>query len=296
MTKPMKIAESELAKKLYSNKKTIDLLKTEKREDLNTGISIIDKRFGFPTGYYVILGNPGTGKSWFALWLSRMFYRHNQMCSVYFSLEMAESAVRKRILQQWSDLTKDEIELNQKPDKALELLQQDTIVVDEFYSEDAKHQTVENFEAWIDAYYEIGFRIFQFDHLHELFGANDNSTNQTVTEKWAKCFQRICKKYDDIWLFVFAQPNGAAADKKILRRTDIAGSKAITQKCDYFLSLNRLIVIDDKTGLPTVESSDRQITLYLDKTRYTEESHIGFQLFFAPTGNFFSITNEEINE
>jgi len=287
-----KITAEQINKKLYSDRKISDLTHVEVREDLNTGISNIDNNFGFPTGYYVILGNPGTGKSWFALWLSRMFYRHNQMRSVYFSLEMPEPMVRKRILQQWSDLTKSEIESGKSPIKAIELLTNDTIVVDEFYAEDGSNQITENFDSWIEAYYKLGYRIFHFDHLHELFGANDNSTNQGVTEKWAKCFQNVCKKYKDIWLMVYAQPNGAAANKKILRRTDIAGSKAITQKCDYFLSLNRNIEIDENTGLTMVDSCERKIILYLDKTRYTEISHIGFRLYFAETGNFHTMEED----
>jgi len=289
MRKPT-VTQDQVNSKLYSSKPLGDLTKIEKKEALNTGVSYIDNDFGFPCGYYVILGNPGTGKSWFALWLSRMFWRHDQMMSVYFSLEMPEPMVRKRILQQWSDLSKLEIESGVSPNQALELLSQDIIVVDDFYSEDGQMQTIENFEMWVEEYYKLGYRIFHFDHLHELFGSNDNARNQTVTEKWAKCFQQICKKYTDLWLFVYAQPNGAAANKRVLRRTDIAGSKAITQKCDYFLSLNRNVEIDEKTGVVMVDDGERNIILYLDKTRYTEKSHIGFKIYFSETGNFFAMT------
>ncbi len=256
-----------------------------------TGIRKIDTDFGFPCGYYVILGNPGSGKSWFSLWLSRMFNRHHQLKSVYFSLEMPEPVVRSRILQQWSDLTKFQYETDGDKTPALEKLEDDSISVNDFYTDDQKQQTIKNFEEWIDKYYEIGFRIFHFDHLHELAGANANESNQKVTESWAKCFQKISKKYDDVWMFIYAQPNGAAASKKILRRTDIAGSKAITQKCDYVLSLNKNFKINEDTGLPESDEETRNIVLYLDKTRYTENVHMGFKLYFDYTGNFYEITN-----
>lgn len=289
----MKITNQEVIKKLYSNKTLKELMNVEKKDSLNTGISDIDNDFGFPTGYYVILGNPGTGKSWFALWLSRMFYRHDQMRSVYFSLEMPEPMVRYRILQQWSDLTKSEIESGINPENSIKLMDDDVIIVDDFYTEEAKNQTPDNFSLWVNEYYKLGYRVFHFDHLHELYGANDNQTNQKVTDGWAKAFQKLCKDLPDIWLLVYAQPNGAAADKKILRRTDISGSKAITQKCDYFLSLNRNIDIDKNTGVVMVNDSQRKIILYLDKTRYTEKSHIGFAIYFSETGNFYSVSERE---
>jgi predicted NACHT family NTPase len=275
--------------KLYSSATLEELKRFEKKDSLNTGISYVDNDFGFPSGYYVILGNPGTGKSWFALWLSRMFYRHDGMKSVYFTLEMPEPMVRKRILQQWSDITKSQLESGTPTHQATDLMSQDVIVVDDFYAEEAEKQTPENFEVWIRTYYQLGYRIFHFDHLHELLGSNDNAKNQKVTETWAKCFQNLCKKYTDIWLMIYAQPNGASANKKILRRTDISGSKAITMKCDYFLSLNRNIDIDEKTGVVLVDENERNIILYLDKTRYTEKTHIGFRIHFSETGNFYPV-------
>lgn len=289
----MKITLEDISKKMYSSKTLKELKNFDKRDDLTTGIPYIDRDFSFPVGYYVILGNPGVGKSWFALWLSRVFYRHNGMSSVYFTLEMPEQILRSRILQQWSDLTKTAFESGGDFSQALALLGEDVIVVDDFYTENTKYQTPQMFLDWIKEYYSLGYRIFHFDHLHELAGANDNSRNQAVTESWAKTFQKVCKDYPDIWLFVYAQPNGAAANKRILRRTDIAGSKAITQKCDFFLSLNRNIELDEN-GLLTIDSNDRQIILYLDKTRYTEKVHIGFKLHFSETANYHSIIKEPL--
>jgi len=293
MTK--KITDKEVVQKLFSSREKSELSVVEKKESLNTGIKKIDDGFGFPTGYYVILGNPGTGKSWFALWLSRMFYRHNQKRSVYFTLEMPEPIVRQRVLQQWSDLTKTEIEGGKSTQQAIDLLASDVIVVDDFYTEDTRFQTPNTFRDWIESYYNIGYRVFHFDHLHELAGANDNTSNQKVTDSWAKTFQKICKDFPDIWLIIYAQPNGAAGNKKVLRRTDISGSKAITQKCDYCLSLNRAIEIDEKTGLIEINDSERNIILYLDKTRYTESVHIAFRLYFSKTGNFYSMAEGDEN-
>lgn len=288
----MNILDQQIADKLYSSKPTRELMLSEKKESLMTGISYIDNDFGFPCGYYVILGNPGTGKSWFALWLSRVFYRHNGVQSVYFSLEMPEHLVRRRLLQQWSDITKLQLETGASTGQALDLMGKDVIVIDEFYAEDTKNQTPENFVAWVEAYYKLGYRVFHFDHLHELAGANDNTRNQGVTELWAKVFQQLCKNYPDIWLIIYAQPNGAAAQKKILRRTDIAGSKAITQKCDYVLSLNRNVEVDDDTGTVVVDDNTRNILIWIDKTRYTEKAYIGLRVHFAETGNFHGLTKE----
>lgn len=288
----MIITEQELSAKLYSLKPAKDLLLSDKKDSLLTGISYIDNDFGFPCGYYVILGNPGTGKSWFALWLARMFYRHNDQLSVYFSLEMPEPMVRRRILQQWSDITKIQLETGASTGPSLELMGKDVIVIDEFYADNTAKQTPENFVLWVGEYYKLGYRLFHFDHLHELAGANDNNQNQRVTELWAKTFQQLCKDLPDIWLFIYAQPNGAAASKKIIRRTDIAGSKAITQKCDYVLSLNRNVDVDQDTGMVVQEQNTRNIFVWIDKTRYTEKAYIGFKIHFSETGNFFALTGE----
>jgi hypothetical protein len=284
----MKI-DQRIANELYSIKPDSELLSIEKKLELNTGITAIDADFGFPAGYYVIAGNPGAGKSWFALWLARVFWKHNGKKSVYFSLEMPEPIVRQRILQQWSDLNKADYENRKSELSALDNLRQDVIIVDTFYSEDSKKQNVKNFTDLVNKYYDLGYRCFHFDHLHELDGANVNQTNQKVTEDWAKGFQNIVKDKPEIWIFVYAQPNGAAAEKKILRRTDISGSKAITQKCDYFLSLNRIVNLDEN-GIMITNSNDRQVILYIDKSRYTEKVHIGFKLFFSETANFYSMS------
>lgn len=280
--------EKVIVDQLFSGKTDEQLKKNEVKVGLHTGIGYVDTDFGFPTGNYVIIGNPGTGKSWFALWLTRMFYRNDGMKSVYFSLEMTEQVIRTRILQQWSDITKQQLETGANVQDAINLMKEDVLVVDTTFQD--TNQDPALFEEFVDKFYELGYRIFHFDHLHELMGANDNKSNQTITEKWAKVFQQICKKYSDIWLFIYAQPNGASANKKILRRTDIAGSKAITQKCDYCLSLNRNLELDDN-GVPIIDKTNREIIVFVDKSRFTIEQYFGFKLYFHLTGNFHAIYN-----
>jgi len=280
-----------ISTKLYSNRPDRYLTKFNKRESLLTGIEKIDVNFNFPYGYYVILGQPGTGKSWFALWLTRVFYMYNQVNSVYFSLEMPEQAIRARILQQWSDLNKHQFEGGGNTEESLKMLRNDVIVVDTFFEDDTSKQTPERFEIMIDEYYKYGYRVFHFDHLHELSGASDNQKNQGVTEVWAKVFQKISKKYSDIWLFIFAQPNGASMKKNILQKDDILGSKSITHKCDYVLSLNRKQNLDED-GMVLIDQEDRNIILYIAKTRYTEKASIGFKLLFDYTGNFKEIRHD----
>ena len=286
----MPITNQDIAKKLYSSQALGDIKKVEKKDRLHTGISGIDNDFGFPTGYYVIIGNQGVGKSWFALWLARMFYRHDLVNSVFFSLEMAKQFVTQRILQQWSDLTKTQFESNESVDQAVNLLAQDVIVVDEFHADNTALRTPKNFEMWVDEYYKMGYRVFIMDHFHELGGASTNDTNQKTVEVWGNLFQKVCKKYTDIWLIIFAQPNSSDYNKKILNRNSLRGSKALIDKCDYVLTLNRNFETDEETGAPINDPSNNKTLIYLDKSRFTTNPNILFRVVFTPTGNFNSTT------
>lgn len=268
-----------------------ELINIEQREMLTTGVAEIDNSFKHPTGYYVICANPGVGKGWWALWLSRKFWQRHQKKSVYFSLEMTTDLIKKRILQQWSVLT--EVQFNEVLEKkeherlrpAFEMLKQDMLRIDEFGGSDTSQVKPEVFKKKIEHYYNLGFRIFHFDHLHEIDGANSNDTNQKVTETWAKCFQNICKDYPDIWLFVFAQPRGEASKKRYLERTDISGSKAITQKCEFFYSLNRKIDLDKNNSFSGT-GEERMVEILLDKNRITSAQYTVYKLQFSLTGNF----------
>ena len=282
----------------FSNMTDDELLTFTQRETALTGVKRIDEGFKHFTGFYVICANPGVGKGWYALWLIREFYLHSNIKSVYISLEMTEDLIRKRVLQSWSDLDENAFNYfikNKLEIKALALLKKDIMRVDEFGGSDTSKITTENFTDKIKYYYEQGFRAFHFDHLHELDGANDNTRNQTVTEKWAKVFQSICKDYSDIWLFIYVQPNGSSAKKQILKRTDISGSKAITQKCEFFISLNRQMKKDEETGEMVVDNDSRQITIYIDKNRISSAQHVGFKLYFLPTGNFSDTYEKDLS-
>lgn len=272
-----------------------ELLNINQREMLSTGIPELDNSFKHPTGYYVICANPGVGKGWWAMWLSRKFWLLHQKRTVYFSLEMTTDLIKKRILQQWSVLTEQEfnnvMETKDfsKLETAISMLKQDMFRVDEFGGSDTTQVKPEIFRKKIEEYYKLGFRIFHFDHLHELEGANVNEKNQSVTELWAKTFQGICKDYPDIWLFVFAQPNAGASKKRFIEKTDVSGSKAITQKCEFFYSLNRKLEMD--TDIPQISNDDRNVFLFLDKNRITSVQYKAFSLHFSLTGNFTSQSN-----
>jgi hypothetical protein len=291
-TKNNPIKKEHIDKHLYEMEDE-ELIAIEEREVLTTGVLELDNQFKHPAGFYVICANPGVGKGWWALWLSRMFYLNHKVKSVYFSLEMPLNLIKPRIIQQWSDLTEQEFKSaiafkeNHKFEKAIKMLKEDMFRVDEFGGSDTSKVKPEVFKKKIEDYYKQGFRVFHFDHLHELEGANDNTKNQGVTEIWAKTFQGICKDYPDIWLFVFAQPNGSSANKKILKRTDIAGSKAITQKCEFFYSLNRTVEFDEETKLTKV-SDDREVIVFLDKNRISSAQYVGFRLYFMTNGNFIA--------
>lgn len=266
-----------------------ELVNIQQREMLTTGVHEIDSEFKHPTGYYVICANPGVGKGWWALWLTRKFWQRHQKRSVYFSLEMTTDLIRRRILQQWSVLTEkqfNEVIANKDYEKlqpAYEMLRQDMLRVDEFGGSDTSSVKPEVFRKKIEEYHKMGFRIFHFDHLHEIDGANSNETNQKVTETWAKCFQNICKDFSDIWLFVFAQPRGEASKKRYLERTDISGSKAITQKCEFFYSLNRKTDLEKEK---TSNEDDRLVEILLDKNRITSAQYTTYKMQFSLTGNF----------
>ncbi len=282
----MNITQSDIVSKLYSTMTTKQILTFEKRELLQTGVKKIDDRFGFPTGFYSIVGSPGTGKGWLALWLSKQFLIHNNKRTVYFSLEMSEGLVRTRILQQWSNLTKDELENGGDVKWALKCLKEDNILVDEYYVDDSKLQTTENFSRWFEKYYELGYRVFHFDHLHEISGANDNRMNPIIMEKWGQLFKNICKSYKDVWLFIYVQPNKSGYEKQILKRQDVTGSKSVIEKCDFFISINR-------EKLEELEEESRDVYLYIDKNRYNDCNHVAFKLRFAETGNFHSFIGDK---
>lgn len=277
----------------YSTMTNAEKTTFEKRLSMPFGVSSLDKFFTFPTGFYIVCGHPGSGKGWFALWLARVFFRKHRRKTMFYSLEMGEQLVRTRLLQAWSDLTQKELERGGADVKAaLDLMDQDAITIYEFGKTDPKSQQVPaNFKKKLAKQYAEGYRVFMFDHLHEIAGANVNDTNQKVVEDWGNVFQQIAKEYPDIWLAVFAQPNSASARKKILTKNDILGSKSIGHKCEYVLSLNRPTE-DDEFGEARIDASNRRVYLYFDKNRTGTYQHFGVWLNFLETGNFIVETQD----
>ena len=265
------------------------------RRTINCGLRQIDAKFSFPSGYAVILGNPGSGKGWWALWSSKQFFTLHGLKTVYFSLEMTEPTIRARILQAWSNLTQKQYESNADTTPAEKLMKQDAIVVYPFGFDDTGYQTPENFKRDFEDFYQQGYRVFHFDHFHELSGMNDNERNLKVAEEWALAFRDAVKEHDDVWLFVYAQPNGAAARKKILRREDISGSKVITHKCDLFISINRSIK-ESKTGEIEIDANNRGIILWVDKNRHGSNAYFGIETSLSLTGNFTNNLDEDVQQ
>lgn len=291
-----KSVEKFLDSKVEEGRSNITFYSTRTVEEITTfaprayyplGLEVMDRDFGFPPGFYVICGHPGSGKGFLATFLARRFFERHALRSVLFSLEMGETLVKKRILQQWSDLTEAQLDAGGDTSYAVRMMQDDAIAIYEFGRNNPEYITPDNFENDVKFFYDKGFRIFMFDHLHEIPGANVNDTNQKVTEDWGKRFEEIKKNYPDIWLIIFAQPNGEAIKKKILGRGDMSGSKSISHKCDYFLSINRKIKKNEE-GDMVFDAENRDVLLYLDKGRDITRSYFGEELYFETTGNYIS--------
>lgn len=274
----------------YSQVSATELFDIEHRPELSLGFDGIDKRFRFPSGFYVISAHPGTGKGWFATWLTRKFFERHEQKSIFYSLEMSEQDVRMRLLQQYSDFTEEQFKYqNFNPQEAVNLLKKDLIIVDTFFSDDPVKQTPEVFYALTEAYYKQGYRIFHFDHLQELSGSIAMDSNLKVSADWSKAFQELTKKYKDMWLFVFAQPNASAQKNDgYIKRVDMYGSKAITFKADVFLSIN---VVNSSLNKTTNSKDDEDIgkhlMLWLDKNRHGSISYADMPIYLSPTGNFY---------
>lgn len=252
------------------------------------GIPKLDAKFDFPSGFYVVVGYPGAGKSWLATWLIRRGWEKHGRKGVYITLEVSMEPAKRRILQQWSDLTQERLEAGASTTQAIHLLKQDSIAIEDFTQTD-KGIDVSEFKKLFEKHYQAGFRIFCFDHFHELPGAEDMKQNAVVADEWGTCFRELRKTYEDVWLFVFAQPNDEGTRAKIIKRYHLKGSRPLMQKADYFLSLNPKQQDDD-----AVEQEDRSVLLYLDKNRNTSSNHVGFWMYFAKTANFFATAEDQL--
>lgn len=276
--------------KFYSDFNDTEIEEIPSWDGLSVGDYELDREFGFPQAFYIIIGNAGAGKSWFSLWLARMAWELNKKRTVFFSLEMSEPEVRKRLLQAWSDITQKDMEAGAPTDKAKKLLREDAIVVDEFFPEESEKRNEQELERAVKYYYQKGYRVFILDHFHELPNTEDNEKIQKTAKTWAHAIRGIVNEYKDIWFFLFAQPHGAAEKKQLLTRGDFKGAKNITDMCQIFMSLNRKQAKDEDTGTMVVDDSSRLVLLRVDKSRRTSVSYKNYKLVFSETGNFHSVS------
>lgn len=264
----------------YAQKTAQELRQIEQIKKFKVGLPLVDELFGFPPGLYFITGTAGTGKTFFATWLAKQLYVLNERKSIYLSLEMSESIIRRRMLQQWSDITFSQFCQGFSTEKAINLMQQDALIVKKI---DKKLQRVDYMKKIIEASYNVGIESFIFDHINEISGMNDER-NMRVSEEWASMFVEMSNKYPDMHFFVFTQPNKQGFKQKILTLDSIKGSSVIAEKAHYFLSLNRFLPKDELDT--TNEPEDRRVIIRLDKTRNTAVNHKNFAVLFDETGNF----------
>lgn len=261
----------------YDYKTTDEILKFEKLDKYPLGIKVIDERFGFPTGFYLITGIAGSSKSFFATWLARQMWDKSGIKTAFFTLEMTERGLRKRILQQWSDLTLTEFNQGQSVKEAVDRLQAGSIAIIEL---DKKDQNISYMENRIKEASDYGFNFIVFDHMNEITGMNDDR-NKNVSDTWATFWAKMAKTYPYMHFIVLCQPNKSSFKQKVLTLDSIKGSNVLAERCDYFLSINRVQKQEDD-----IFNENRDVILWLDKTRNTDINHIGFKLYFDLTGNY----------
>lgn len=276
----------ELLENTYATKTAQELMKIEKVERFPLGLRLTDKLFGFPQGYYTIMALTGSGKTWFALWIARQMWVKHKRKSLFLSLEMSEQEIKQRILQQWSDLSQPKFEAGESVQRAIDLMQQDSITVKKI---EQNQHNISEIEAYIDAMVEIGIDVLFFDHVHELAGMSNTDKNQGAAEMWSKFFMRIINKYPHLHLFVFAQANGASYNRKVLTSECVKGSKVISEESHFILSLNRYRKDDDFRIASDNMDEDRSVNLGLIKSRKTPQDKISFPLYFGEDGNFYEI-------
>jgi hypothetical protein len=130
---------------------------------------------------------------------------------------------------------------------------------------------------------------------------NDGQTAPKVADPWSATVQRICKKYPDIWVFMFAQVKKDAIKKDILHRQDIRFGSEFIDRCDVFLSLNKKLQPDSsywdekKDDKKEAVEENRDVILYLDKNRLTDvPAGRGWKIYHSRTGNFTEKPDEEL--
>jgi GTPase SAR1 family protein len=270
-----------------------DLATVKHYPTLKTGLGNLD-RGGIPPGMNVIVGQSGSGKSWFVNHLIKTAWTLNQKRSVLFSLEMDFEGIKKRMIQSFAGVTLDEFVFGADVSRGIELLKDvDPLIID-YTQSDSKNVAIKPFLKRVHELYQEGYRVIMFDHFHEIPGMTVNEKNQQLSETWADAFKLIRNTYDDLWMFVLAQSTKEGYKKKILTKEYISGSSALINKCDFIITLNRTEDPDKVSG--TDFATDKLIKIWVDKSRRTSADKYMTNATLKSTGEFVDTALSEIEE
>jgi predicted ATP-dependent serine protease len=259
----------------------------EKITTLKTGISGLDREnTGIPVGLNLIIGTPGSGKSWFMIHLVKVAWELNKQKSAIFTLEMNFEGLKNRLLQVMGDITHEDMVYGKGIDNAAKKLKEIPLRIIDYTKAD-NQMTHAGFLNKVKSLYEDGVRVFILDHFHEISGASVNDKNQQVAETFGNTFKFIRSTYPDVWLFVLVQSNKDGLKKTFLKKEDMAGSMSLVNKCDYFLSLNRT----DKDDLENTDNyrQDKEITFWIDKSRKLHIDKFPSKAILSRTGVFVDV-------
>lgn len=270
---------------------TDEELKTHKEyPKIKLGIEQLDQAGGIPSGMELLIGQSGAGKSWFMNHVVKAAWELNKQRSVIFSLEMDQQGLVKRMLQSYSNLTITDMMYGGNTQKGIEFIREAKPVVVDYTQVDRDAITQLSFSQAVHEYYSQGYRVFLFDHFHEIPGASTNDKNQQMTEIWGDAFKAIRNEYDDAWLFILVQSNKEGYKKDLLTKEFVSGSSALVNKCDYFLSLNRKEKPDK--NLVFEMTRPKIITLWVDKNRRGFADRFAAPCLLDNTGNFKDLTKD----
>lgn len=271
------------------------LKQRDKTEVLHFGIQKMDEgdyKIDLTPGFIVIAAPQGIGKSWMMLHLARVFFLNHSKKSVIITLEMPKEALKERALQSFNHLTQEQYENGADLSEGIALLRESKLVIQEFGIEDANKITVEELEKIVDVYYSQGYRVFQFDHLHQISGMSDGKREKEVSDKWAMAIKAITAKYKDIWFIAYAQATKEAS-RTVVTKEGIRYGVRFVDVCDMFFSLNKPALFTKGKNLAKVNleeefntTDSRLVFIYLGKARYSSLGTHGWNVTHSKTGNF----------
>lgn len=266
------------------------LLEYKEIQGLNTGLKKLDDRFHFYPGINVVVGQPGSGKSWLVTWLALRFWQQHQIKSLFFSLEMGEDLIVNRVLQQWSGMSREEMELKD-PEVGRNYIKQGFFLINSLDTNSVKY-FLEESEKQINN----GVRVIFFDHLHQIPGMMDSKRNRGLSQIWGEAFELLRKKYPEVVMIILAQPNKSAYDKVALQIGDISDCSPIINKCDIFLGISNDQAREGKGFTESMDSGKAPggRLFWCDKNRISGQSQVGIKLYFAPNANLYEFEEDYI--